>query len=209
MAAIALVPIVTYFADGLPLTAVPVQLPDWFTTVAPDLPPHQVLVVFPFAFRQSNMTWQAVDGMRYAMVGGGGPESLLSRAGKEKVGDRYLSDISFLGGFEPFRSGEAAAVRRALDGWGVTGVVLPNPTRLPTYEQTPSVGSVVALMTAAIGEAPEYRASAWVWSDVDRAPAPIAASAARLTTCAEGSFDGSVAAVQATSACILATVPGG
>ncbi len=208
-AALALVPIVVYFADGLPLTAVPVRLPDWFATVAPDLPARQVLVVFPFAFRQSNMTWQAVDGMRYAMVGGGGPDSLLSRAGKEEAGDRYLSNISFLGGSEPFVPGEVTAVRRALDEWGVTGVVLPNPVGLPAYDRTPSVGSIVALMTAAIGAAPEYRARAWVWSGVDRAPSPIEVSVAQMSTCAERSIDGSVAAVQVTSACILATAPGG
>jgi hypothetical protein len=208
VAAVALLPIVSYFAESLPLTAVPVKLPEWFTAVAPDLPPHQVLAVFPFAFRQSNMSWQAVSGMPYEMVGGGGPNSLLSRAGKEEAGDRYLSDISFLGGALPFASGEVEAVRNALDGWGVTVIVLPNPTDLPAYDKTPSVGSVVALITAATGTAPEYRSQAWVWSDVDSATTPVEATIAQMNACTQGSIDGSVASVQATADCVVATATG-
>jgi hypothetical protein len=203
VAAVALVPIVTYFADGLPLTAVPVQPPEWFTTVAPELPPNQVLLVLPFAFRQSNMTWQAVARMRYAMVGGGGPNSLLSRAGKEQVGDRYLSDLSFSNGSQDIVAGEVAAVRSALDGWGVTGIVLPDPKGLPDYEQMHAVRSTVVLLTAATGQAPDYRAHAWVWTGVDRAPPAPDRTAAQLTTCAVGTADGTRASIQSSAACIL------
>ena len=135
----------------------PGPVPQWFRTVAPRLPDHQVLVVFPFAFRQSNMTWQAVDRMHYAMVGGGGPDSTLSRAGKERVGQRYLADISLAGGPQPIVAGEVVAVRRALDGWGVTGVVLPDPRRLPEYEKVFLVRSIVVLVTAATGRMPGLR----------------------------------------------------
>ena len=185
--AVALVPIVAYFADGLPLTAVAVQPPEWFTTVAPELPPGQVLLVLPFAFRQSNMTWQAVNGMRYAMVGGGGPNSLPSRAGKEEAGDRYLAQLSFTNGTQDLVAGEVAAVRHALDGWGVTGIVLPDPGGLPDYEQMHAVRSTVVLLTAATGQAPEYRAHAWVWTGVDRAPAALEPPVAQLAACAAGS----------------------
>ena len=207
VAAVALVPVVSYFADGLPLTAVPVQLPTWFATVAPDLPPNQVLLVFPFAFRQSNMTWQAVDRMRYEMVGGGGPNSLLSRAGKEQAGDRYLSYLSFAGGSQEIVSGEVASVRSALDGWGVTGIVLPDPKGLAEYARTAAVRSIVVLTTAATGQVPAYRAHAWVWSGVDRAGPALNPTAARLASCSEGTADGSVASIQASAACIL-TPPG-
>jgi len=209
VAAVALVPIASYLAQDVPLTAVPVQLPEWFTTVAPDLPPHQVLLVFPFAFRQSNMTWQAVSGMPFQMVGGGGPNSLLSRAGKERAGDHDLSQISFLPGAHPFSTGEVGAVRDALDGWGVTGIVLPDPRGLPAYEQTPSVGPVVALMTAATGQAPVYQARAWVWPKLKRAPPPVTVSTAELSSCVLASPGSSVEAMRATAACVLASAPNG
>ena len=204
VAGIALLPIVAYFADGLPLTAVSVQLPPWFATAAPELPPNQVLLVFPFAFRQSNMTWQAVNRMRYAMVGGGGPNSLLSRAGKQEAGDRYLSYLSFAGGSQDIVPGEVAAVRSALNGWGVTGIVLPDPKGMALYDRTAAVRSIVVLTTAATGQVPSYRAHAWIWSGVDRAGPALDPTGAQLTSCAAGTADGSVASIRASAACIMA-----
>jgi len=204
VAAVALVPIVSYFADGLPLTATPVRTPEWFRTVAPHLPDHQVLLVFPFAFRQSNMTWQAVDRMSFAMVGGGGPDSTPSRAGKERVGQSYLANVSLAGGPQPIVPGEFAAVRQALEGWGVTGIVLPDPRHLPEYEQVFLVRTIVVLMTAATGQEPTYTAGAWVWSGVDHAGAPAQPTAAQLVGCTAGSANGTVSSIQASAACVLA-----
>jgi hypothetical protein len=204
VAAIALVPLISYFADGLPLTTTPVRVPQWFATVAPRLPADQVLLVFPFAFRQSNMTWQAVDHMGYAMIGGGGPDSIPARAGRERAGEQYLADISLSEASQAILPGAVATVRGALDGWGVTGVVLPDPRRLPVYEQVHLTRSIVVLMTAAIGAAPRYVAGAWVWTGVDRAGPPAEPGAARLVDCATGPQDGTVASVQASAACVLA-----
>jgi hypothetical protein len=207
VAAIALVPIATYFADGLPLTVTPVRPPLWFRTVAPHLPGHQVLLVFPFAFRQSNMTWQAVDRMSFAMVGGGGPDSIPSRAGKERAGQHYLADISLSGGPQDLVPGEVAAVRGALDGWGVTGVVLPDPRHLPAYEQVFAVRDIVVLMTAATGQAPAYTQGAWVWSGVDRAGPSSTLGLAELARCALGPADDTVGSIQASAACALGPAP--
>jgi hypothetical protein len=201
--AVALVPIVAYFADGLPLTTTPVRSPQWFRTVAPHLPEHQVLLVFPFAFRQSNMTWQAVDRMSYAMVGGGGPNAIPSRAGKERVGQGYITNISLAGGTPTFVPGEVAAVRSALDGWGVTGVVLPDTRSLPLYERVFATRAIVVLMTAAIGRAPTYTAGAWVWTGVDHAGPASTLDPGQLTACAVGPADGTPASVQASAACAL------
>lgn len=204
VALVALVPIASYFADGLPLTAVPVQLPEWFTAAAPELPPGQVLLVFPFAFRQSNMTWQAVGGMRYAMVGGGGPNSVLSRAGKEARGQEYLSNISLSGGPQTVTTAEVEAVRGALAGWGVTGVVLPDPTHLPQYEQVFAVRSIVVLITAVTGQAPEYRHHAWVWMGLPHPPSPVDPPAAQLAACSGGPASGTGASIQGAARCVLA-----
>ena len=207
VAVIALVPIVAYFADGLPLTVTPVRPPLWFRTVAPHLPDHQVLLVFPFAFRQSNMTWQAVDRMSFAMVGGGGPNSIPARAGKERVGQQYLANISLSGGPQDVVPGEVAAVRGALDGWGVTGVVLPDPRHLPEYAQVFAVRDIVVLMTAATGQVPTYTAGAWVWSGVDRAGPSSTLGPAELARCAVGPPDGTVASIRASAACALGPAP--
>ncbi|MGA2838204.1 MAG: hypothetical protein ABSF84_16560 [Acidimicrobiales bacterium] len=207
VAAVALVPIVSYFADGLPLTATPVRLPAWFETVAPRLPEHQVLLVFPFAFRQSNMTWQAVDRMSFAMVGGGGPDSIAARAGTERAGQTYLSNVSLAGGPQPIVPGEIAAVRHALDGWGVTGVVLPDPRPLPEYERVFLVRTIVVLMTAATGQEPIRQAGAWVWTGVDHAGPAAEPSAAQLVRCTAGSADGTVGSIRASAACVLAPAP--
>ena len=204
VAAVALVPIVAYFADGLPLTVTAVRPPLWFRTVAARLPDHQVLLVFPFAFRQSNMTWQAVDHMSFAMVGGGGPNSIPSRAGTEQEGEKVLADISLAGGPQAIMPAEVAAVRNALDGWGVTDAVLPDPRRLPEYEQVPEARAVVVLMTAATGQAPNYVAGAWVWSGIDHAGPPSTLGAAELTRCATGPADGMVTSMEASAACALA-----
>ena len=208
VAAVALVPIASYFADGLPLTAVAVNPPEWFRTVAPNLPPNQVLLVFPFAFRQSNMTWQAVSGFRYAMVGGGGPGSLLARAGSEEAGQRYLTYLSLSTSPQAVTPDEVVAVRSAFDQWGVTMVVVPDPASLPEYQKVFEVRSIVALVTAATGLAPEDRAHAWVWRGLDHAPPAASPTADRLAACTAGAAEGSPAAVQATAACVLAPATG-
>jgi hypothetical protein len=129
---------------------------------------------------------------------------VLSRAGKEVDGQRYLSDVSVAGGPQDIVPGEVAAVRSGLDGWGVTGVVLPNPADLPSYEQLYLVRTIVVLMTAATGQLPEYRADAWVWSGVDAAPPAVNPGSAQLNACTMGSSNGTVDSIAASAACILA-----
>src|SRR5205807_7769272 len=88
VAAVAIVPLATGVVGRVPLTAQPVKLPRWFADVAPRLPPGQVVLTYPAAFSsiQSPMTWQAVDALSFAMVGGGGPAGIPARAGKERAG---------------------------------------------------------------------------------------------------------------------------
>jgi hypothetical protein len=203
---IALGPIAGYDAGGVPLAATPVILPSWFATVAPHLPGHQVILAFPVPFDllQSAMTWQAVDTMSYAMVGGGGPGSIAQRAGKERAGQNYIATLSAFGSSQPITPKEVRAVRQALNGWGVTMVVIPDPAPLPRYEQLGAVRETAVLMTAATGSAPIRQAGAWVWSGVDRAGAPVLLSAARSTTCGAGPAVGSVTSIYRSTACVLA-----
>ncbi len=206
VAAIALVPLGSYFADGLPLTTQAVVLPQWFKTVAPRLPGRQVLLVFPvpFALLQSAMTWQAVDGMHYDMAGGGGPGSLLARAGPEREGQRFLGNLSISQSPQSITEGEISAVRNALDGWGVTTVVIPDPATLPSYERLHLVRTTALVITAATGRRPARQADAWVWTGVDHAAAPLTPSAATLARCGAGPTAGTTLSIDQAISCVVA-----
>lgn len=204
---IALMPIVWYYADGLPLTTQQVVLPAWYRTVAPHLSGQQVVLAFPvpFAFLQSSMTWQAVDNMSFAQVSGGGPNSIPERTGKkERAGQSVLGPLS-MASTATVTSGQVTATRQALDGWGVTIVVVPDSARLPIYERVYTVRSIVVLMTAATGQKPKRQAGAWVWTNVDHAPSLIPVSSARLSVCRAGPQIDSIASVSGSADCVLAS----
>jgi hypothetical protein len=205
VAAVAVAPPLAYLGQQVPLTVQRVELPTWFRTVGPHLDGHQVLLVYPvpFALLQSALTWQAVDGMTYSMAGGGGPGSVISRAGSERDGEQVLEVNSLATGAQPESPTDIEAVRHALDGWGVTTVVVPDTEGLPRYEQVRSVPSTVALMTAATGERPVRQADAWVWTGVDRAGPAAVPTAAAYLACQAGP-DGTPAEASTVPDCILA-----
>jgi hypothetical protein len=205
VALVSILPIAAYYSSGLPLTTQPVNVPDWFTSVAPHLKGRQVLLAFPvpFAYFQSPMTWQAVDNMSFDMAGGGGPGALLSRAGKEAAGQKYIGGLSASGGPQAITPTEITAVRQALDGWGVTTIVIPDPELLPQYDRLREVRLTAALMTAATGRQPVRQANAWVWTHVDHAGPPVLASTEQMAVCGAGSADGSVASILSSTACVL------
>ncbi len=205
--AIALVPWVTYFDTGMPLTVQPVELPTWFAKVGPALRGHHVVLAFPvpFAAMQSAMTWQAVDRMSYAMAGGGGPGGLITRAGPEAPGQTVLGDFSTADdspSARPVTPDEVRAVRQALSGWGVTTVVLPDTHSLPAYVQVFQVRSIVVLVTAATGERPIRQAGAWVWDGVHISGATPIPSEAALAGCGHGPAAGTVTSVTQAAACV-------
>lgn len=156
-------------ATNTPLTTQAVELPKWFSVAAPRLATHEVVLTYPapFTLVQSAMAWQAVDSLHFAMVGGGGPEGLPFRAGKERPGLEVISaaSISLLGAPDPTDS-NIMAVRQALEGWGVTVVVIPDPANLPRYDQGTNPALAIGLFTLAIGRPPKFVDDAWVWSDV-------------------------------------------
>jgi hypothetical protein len=210
--AAALVPWVTYYDAGIPLTVQGVELPTWFAKVAPALRGHHVVLAFPvpFAYMQSAMTWQAVDRMTYSMAGGGGPNGLISRAGPEAAGQTLLGDLSTA---DTSRTAVAVstdgvrAVRHALGGWGVTTVVLPDTNHLPLYVQIFQVRSIVVLITAVTGRLPIRQANAWVWNGVstsDNAPVP---SEAVLRRCGAGPPIGTTPSIMRAAACAVAASP--
>jgi hypothetical protein len=208
LAALALVPIAAYYGRGVPLTTQPVLVPPWFRSVAPHLKGNQVLLIFPapFSLQQSAMTWQAIDGMNYSIVGGGGPGGVLQRAGKERPGQTYIASVSTYGSEQgAVTPAEVTAVRRALDDWGVTTVVVPDTAQFPAYQQVRSASLAAVLMTAATGQGPVREAGAWVWTGLTHAGPPIVPSSGALAQCAPAtrSVDNGVGA-GAAAACVLA-----
>ena len=221
VAAVAVVPIAAYLAGSTPVTTQPVVLPTWFRTVAPHLEGRQVLLVYPLPNQtiESAMAWQAVDRMSFVMVGGGGPGAVSERAGKERKGLAVIGTSSFAFSRQVFASGDVDAVRDALDGWGVTMVVIPDEPGLAAYDRVTSVPYAVALMTAATGQAPVRQASAWVWSGVDRAGPPVHPAAEAFSRCVAGAAPvtdapspspaETEAATAGVATCVLAPLPTG
>jgi hypothetical protein len=207
---IALVPIGAYLGQTIPMTTQRVVLPDWFKSVAPHLAARQVLLVFPVPLTvntplaiQSSMTWQAVNGMRYAIVGGGGPAARSSPAGAQAEGQRIVASLSVPVPMESITSHEIQVLRQALGQWGVTMVVIPDQSGLPAYDQVTPVSQLAAVLTAATGERPTLQASAWVWSGVNRAPPLIMTSGQQLAPCVSGQHAQSRTAVNAAATCAL------
>jgi hypothetical protein len=186
VAAVAVVPVGSALASNAPLTTRAVALPRWFSEVAPHLPPGQVVLTYPapFALQQSAEAWQAVDSLRFAMVGGSGPESILQRAGRERAGQAVIGAASFsLEGPPPPTAANIDAIRQALVGWGVTRLVVPNPSSLPRYEQGTNPSSALGLFTVALGRNPKYQADGWVWNNVSTLGPRLAIGTPAFVSC--------------------------
>ena len=207
VALVALVPVVDYLAPTVPMVTQPVRAPAWFTAVAPRLPAHRVLLVFPVPYQviESAMAWQAVAGFPYAMVGGGGPGGVIQRAGAERAGADAIARASFSFTGQVLRPGDVIATRHALSAWGVTGVVLPDAPGLPAYDRVTSVPYTVAFVTAVLGRAPARRAGSWVWGGVATGtPTGPGPSPAALARCEALGAPGTGVALERVSACVLA-----
>jgi hypothetical protein len=208
VAAVGLAPVASYLAPTVPMVTQPVRAPTWFTTVAPHLPPHQVLLVFPVPYQviESAMAWQAVGGFPYDMVGGGGPGGVIERTGAERPGAEAIGRASFSFTGQHLRTGDVVASRAALVGWRVDTAVLPDQPGLPAYDRVTSVPYTVAFMTAVTGRAPARVAGSWVWanasSDLPTGPGP---SPAAVDACVSTGSGASAAAVGRVAACVQAT----
>ncbi len=188
VALVALGPTAFYLSATVPITTQPIRLPTWFDKALRPHKPRPVLLVFPvpYAGIQSAMTWQAVDRMDFDMVGGGGPEGIVSRDGIERAGEVLFGKATYsqLYSATSYGPDSLTAMRRALRQWGVTSVVLPAQPDLPIYDRVTSVQFVVAVMTAVTGQAPLHHADAWVWTVANPADPRPKLTVAALARCA-------------------------
>jgi hypothetical protein len=204
VAALALVPIAVATWPNIPLTVRPVVVPRWFTVAAPRQGSHAVVLPYPAALGgiQTSMAWQAVEGLTFSMVGGGGPGIVPSRAGPEAPGFDVLQRASLPLSSPPMpTSANRSAIRQALAGWGVTTIVVPDQPALPTYAHGRSVPYAVGLFTAALGEAPTLEAKAWVWSGVGWSGPSVPISTSAFMACTDVTGTGS--AGSAVAQCVL------
>lgn len=166
---VALGPVAAALAPDLPLATQNVALPAWYSTVGKRAATGQVLLTYPAAFSDvtSSMAWQAVDAMAWFQVGGGGPGSVLSRAGRERAAQVVLSDLSLsLGPLPDGDRSQLDTVRSAIRAWGVTEVVVPAEAASDYLLEGRSRSYAVAFTTAVLGVAPTNEHGAWVWRGV-------------------------------------------
>lgn len=207
---VALGPIIAYEAPTVPHVVGPAVVPEWFSSTAPHLTGHQVALVFPapIALLQSAMSWQVSAGMTFEQVGGGGPGAIPSRAGIERPGQVVIADVSTPGGITSLTPANIQAVRRALDEWGVTTVVVVDPVGLPAYAQLRNPRVVLMMMTAAIGRPPTYTQRAWVWTDVNHSGPARLPSTAQFTSCQFAPAPSTHASIALSLACVLSAPTG-
>jgi hypothetical protein len=204
VAAAALVPLVVALWPNIPMTVRPVVVPGWFTSLAPRLGSHLVVLPYPAALGgiESSMAWQASEGLTFSMVGGGGPGIVPSRAGPERPGFNVLARASLPLSPPPMpTSANLHAIRQALAGWGVTTVVVPEQLDMPSYNIGRPVPYAVGLFTAALGQPPILESKAWVWNDVRHASPAMAVSPSEFAACIGGK--GSHSTATAVAACVL------
>ena len=176
-AGISLWPLGSQLVGHVPLVTQDVVVPKWFLDVGPHLPPGEVLVTYPAANGGAPIpaAWQAIDKMSFSLVGGTGPAGVPQRVPIGRAGYVAWGALSEDLSSSVLQPRTIGALRTALHGWGTTLVVIPDQPELPAYATGQHTGAAVALVTAALGEAPRYEARAWVWSvpRVLSSPRPI------------------------------------
>jgi hypothetical protein len=156
--------------------------------------------------------------MSFTMIGAAAPAGLLQKVGAGHDGAAVIAGVSRPSGLAAVAHGagplssasgigpaDVAAVRQALDRWGVTTVVIPDQPSLPSYDQVPSVTLAAELMAAATARLPTHRADAWVWTGVDASGPPVTPTAEQFAACRSGLAPRGVGAVERATSCVLAT----
>ena len=230
VAVVAIAPPAAYLAKSIPMTVEAVVIPTWFREVAPRLPGHPVVLALPAPFttttpgatwqtedgqrylladgwKQAALTWHALSGQNYSIVGTGGLGVGVKHNAGEDQGQNIITKVTFAYGSTPnVTSSDIVAVHRALAEWGVTMVVLPDQLDLPSYDQVASVTAMAALISAATGARPMHVANAWVWRRVNHDNPQAYPDAAQYERCTSGLPTRGVAAVHRTTACVLGSI---
>ena len=186
-AGIAVVTVATLIPVGatytFPYVIHDIPIPAWFQRAAPSLAPGTVVLAYPYPdnLTPQAMGWQAVNGLRYRIVGGfaivPGQDGRHSVAGSPFGGTRAILDSLSLrmdGHLPPATDSAIRMVRGSLRHWGVQVVVVTHQGRDPRY--------AVGFFTAVLGRLPSVEQGAWVWHGLG-SNLPLNIQPAALSTC--------------------------
>jgi hypothetical protein len=160
-------PLALNAANGLPYSASTVWEPLWYQRSADALPPGQVILGFPFFDTSADLlSVQALHAMRYAVVGGTGPEWIDARQGSEAPGYQVIQEVASRA-LAPSLPATATPMQRAevlaaLGGWGATYVVVPMARGPNTSVAARPPVQVATWLTSVLGP-PRVEDAAWVW----------------------------------------------
>jgi hypothetical protein len=141
-------------------TAVP---PFFASNEVSQIPLNGVLLTYPipaFPYVQP-MNWQAVDGLRYKLIGGyirtGTPQGTALNQGEVSFISTYFSQCETGSNASGSPSDVRAAVNQ-LREWTVSTVVVS--------QAAPNPQCAIGLMSAALARAPRFLGGVWVWFNV-------------------------------------------
>ena len=160
-------PYLMNISRGAPYQAQRVWEPQWFAQEVGKLPPHSVVLAFPFFNTSANyLSVQALHQMSFDMVGGTSPQWLPSRQGFAQPGyteiwrmanGRQYPNLSW----HPTPP-QIQRVQSALRYWHVNDVVIPFDVG-PTTSRAARAPLTIALWMVGILGQPRQVAGAWVW----------------------------------------------
>lgn len=185
-AVVTLLAVVPVFATfDVPVAVQPVRVPPYVRTVARTLPARTVLLTVPYAVSgvSQPMLWQAVDGMRFDLVGAAlktpGPHGGPVGKGAPGSARRIMTDLTLSGSPEPSGTPtQIATLLAALRSWKVDRVVVAGFSRDPVY--------AAGFWTMVLGVAPTEQSGAQVWTLEQGVPTATPALGASLSFCREG-----------------------
>ena len=142
----------------------PTNTPDWFTTAGQHVSTPVLLVPLPHPAYSEAMTWAAIAGTRFPIVGGyfiGPHENGLGGFGSYPVRptEHLLDLMSITGSPVAVSPGVRLRARADFRYWGVRTVVLGPTSRRQLY---------LDFLTALLGPA-EQTGGVYVWKDIDPA----------------------------------------
>jgi len=191
--AVALVPIVEAYAPVLPFTVQTVPVPQWAQEISARGGPSPSVLTFPVASQHSQppLAWQAVTGLQWSLVGGGGPASSPTvLATPQNTGYRVLVALSDPNDAVPLATAaNVTAVRRQLARWDPSLLVIPMNPMLPSAEAAVSPRYAVSFLTAVLGRVPRVVAGSWQWAlPGRRLPSRVVAGPLQVKQCARSFY---------------------
>ncbi len=162
----------------LPYATRPVAVPTWYTTAGAHLATGSVVLALPWGLSQTS-AWQAIAGMHVVMAGGDafvpGPDGRFQPKPAPGSAEAMLSAFTGYSAPPLATPGAVATLRRAIDRWQVTTVVVTGTAGSPAY--------AVGFLSVVLGALPARQDGAFVWSGVRSDPRPWRVPSTAVLAC--------------------------